>query len=500
MIGKKLPAELYSRVNTRQLRPIVRSHANCRSGRQTVSTVLGIAFTLVLSACGGGGSGGIVEPLTPIQPVGDDPNPTASLDPNSCEITAQNQWVYDNMLDYYLFYDQVPQVDPQSFSTSEELLLATRFEERDPFSHITDASASALRFDEGRTFGLGYRWGRDEDGAPRIIGVANDSPIGRAGIERGDIIVSVNDIPWNDFPSEDFITNIVGFPDSPATSTWQFEKRDTGEIVDVQITTAEYAINTVLHKQFFTNIDYNGRTGYLAFSTFLNTSREELNVVFEEFNDRGITDLVLDLRYNGGGRISIAEYLASLIAGNSRSNEVLYDYKFNDKYTANNFSLNVQNNVGDLGLSRVIILTRGNTASASEIVISGLQPHMEVVTIGSTTSGKPYIQSGRNRCGRQLNAIEAEGTNAAGVSVFGGIPATCYAADDRTRNYGIDVDTGKLEGMLESALDYVVYGVCETVLPQAEQPTLQARNRLLDRQTKDDNEKQGIVEIVGAFR
>ncbi|MDB4223180.1 S41 family peptidase [Granulosicoccus sp.] len=498
MIGKKLPADLYFLIDTEHLLPISRSQSNLRSGRRSASTMLGIAITLVLSACGGGG--GIAEPLTAMQPVGDDPNPTLPLDPNSCEIAAQNQWVYDNMLDYYLFYDQVPQVDPQSYSTSEELLRATRFEERDPYSYIADASTSALRFDEGRTFGLGYRWGRDDDDAPRLISVANDSPFGRAGLERGDIIVSVNDILWNEFPGEEFTATVVGSPDAPVTSIWKIEKRDTGEIVEVQITTAEYAINTVLHKQYFINANYNGKTGYLAFSAFLNTSREELNAVFEEFNNSNITDLVLDLRYNGGGRISIAEHLASLIAGNSQTNKVLYDYKFNDKYTTNNFSLNVQNNVGDLGLSRVIILTRGNTASASEIVISGLKPHMEVVTIGSTTSGKPYIQSGRNRCGRQLNAIEAEGINAVGVSVFGGIPATCYAADDRTRNFGIDVETGKLEGMLESALDYVVYGDCQTVLPQAEQPTLQARTRLLERQTKDDNDKQGMVEIIGAFR
>jgi hypothetical protein len=176
---------------------------------------------------------------------------------------------------------------------------------------------------------------------------------------------------------------------------------------------------------------------------------------------------------------------------------VIYDYKFNDKYTTNNFSLNVQNNVCDLYLTRVIILTRGNTASASEIVISGLQPHIEVVTIGSTTSGKPYIQNGRNRCGRQLNIIEAEGINVAGVSVFSGIPATCYAADDRTRNFGIDVETGRLEGMLESALDYVVYEECDTL---SKQSAGVARTGLTDLHMVEETAKQGMRKIDGAFR
>jgi C-terminal processing protease CtpA/Prc len=448
--------------------------------------ILGMAITLLLSACGSGGSGGVVQ--QPTIPQDDDPLTSAS-----CETSAQNQWVYNNMLDYYLFYDQVPQLDPQVYESPEALLRAARFEERDPYSHLTNADSSSLQFDEGRSFGLGFRWGRDLNDAPRLINVIDDSPFGKAGLERGDIIVSVNGTPWYEYSVENFVNNVIGSPEAPATSMWQIENRDSGETFDVEITTAEYAINTVLHKQFFTNPSYSGTVGYLAFGAFLDTSRSELNTVFQEFSDNNITDLVLDLRYNGGGRVSIAEHLASLIAGNSRANELLYQYEFNNKYSANNYSLRLQNNVGDLGLSRVIILTRGNTASASEIVIGGLQPHMEVVTIGTTTSGKPYIQRGRDRCGSRLNAIEAEGVNAAGVSVFGGVTAACYASDDRTRNYGIDVETGKLEGMLESALDYIVFGSCETLLPKSEQ----SAGKLV---AIDENEKQGFNEIVGAFR
>ena len=82
----------------------------------------------------------------------------------------------------------------------------------------------------------------------------------------------------------------------------------------------------MLHSSEVSHPNYSGSVGYLAFSSFLNTSRDELDAVFRLFSQNNITDLVLDLRYNSGGRVSIAEHLASLIAGNSLAGELLYQY------------------------------------------------------------------------------------------------------------------------------------------------------------------------------
>jgi C-terminal processing protease CtpA/Prc len=425
-------------------------------------------------------------------------NVDPSIDPNvtdSCESAVQKQWVYNNMQDYYLFYDQVPVLDPQAYATPEELLNDLRFEERDPFSHLRDAGVASLQFDEGREFGLGYRWGSDDDDRARLTRVVTDSPFGRAGLERGDIIVSLNNVPWADFPDEGFRDTVFGTPDSPATTLWKFEKRNTGDVVDIELTASEYAINTVLHKAHFTHSSNDSKVGYLAFSRFLNTSRSELETAFEQFRNDGITDLVLDLRYNSGGRVSIARLLSSLIAGNSRANQELYQYEFNDKYPEENYSLMLHGNVGDLGLSRVIVLTRGGTASSSEIVINGLKPYMEVITMGSTTSGKPYIQRGRDRCGKRLYAIEAEGFNAAGVSVFGGVSATCYARDDRTHDFGFNESTGTMEGMLGSALDYISDGTCLIAAPLAAESV----DNPVASTDVDTNEKQGSEEFGGSI-
>lgn len=410
-------------------------------------------------------------PVAPESPVTSAPDPivdTSDSDSDQCNIATQNQWVYDSMRDYYLFYDQVPVVNPQSFESPESLLQTLRFEERDPFSFLSDAATSALQFDEGREFGLGFSMGYDDQGVPRLSRVLRDSPFGLAGFKRGDILVSVDGSAWNNLIFDDaFFDRVFGTPEVPGNAQWVLRKRDTDQLVQVNITAAEYRINSVLQSQILQNLSFNGvvyegTIGYLAFSRFLSTSRQELIESFSAFHNANITELVLDLRYNRGGRIAIAELLASLIGGDSKAGQSILEYRYNDKYTARNFSLSFLSGAGDLGLGRVIILTGRNTASASEIVISGLDPYMDVVTLGERSSGKPYVQSPRDRCGQRLNAIEAEGFNAAGESVFGGLPARCSATDDLTRDFGVGID-GRAEGLLDSALQYLIAGVCMNV-------------------------------------
>lgn len=476
---------------------------------KVAKTTLATALFCALSACGGGSGDpapqsdgpGIAEPPGPVipsepeTPTPPDTDPVIDTsDPTQCGVATQNQWVYDSMRDFYLFYDQVPIVDPQSYDSPEALIKDIRFEERDPFSHIADAAASSLQFDEGREFGLGFSMGYDDLGVPRLERVTQNSPFGLLGLQRGDILVSVNGTAWEDLTFNDaFFDQVFGNADRPGNAQWILRKRDTDQLVSFDITAAEYDINTVLQNQLLSNTTFNGEVypgiiGYLAFSRFLNTSRAELNAAFEGFRNAGITDLILDLRYNRGGRIVIAELLASLIAGDSKAQQQLLEYRFNDKYAERNFELLFLSGIGDLALSRVVILTSEDTASSSEIVIGGLQPYMDVVTMGGRTAGKPYVQIPRDRCGQRLNAIEAEGFNAADESVFGGIPARCFAADDLTRDFGAGSD-GRSEGMLEAALQYVVAGVCESTNTINAQ---RSRNR--------GRAWHGIYEPGGAYR
>ena len=389
---------------------------------------------------------------------------TATTD---CSVASVNQWVNRNMLDYYLFADLVPVVDPAAFNNPGELIQELRFNELDPFSNIQVAAVQEERTETGGAFGLGFRSMVDSEGNERVTTVYTDSPFGRAGVNRGDIIVGIDGVAVDELDDQ-VIFELLGDRDNPREAVWEFVRGDTGTTEFIPITIGEFTVNSVLFSSTFTNDNFGGTVGYLVFDSFIGTSEQDLDVAIADLRDAGITELVLDLRYNGGGLISVANRLASQIAGPSVAGETLVSYEFNDEYTDVNFDFDAVNASPSLDLDRVLVLTTGQTASSSELVINGLQPFIEVVTFGERTLGKPFISASRPFCGVSLNAMEAQGVNSNGVTVAGGIEADCFAADDVTRDYGSR--SGSLEGMLASSLDFLLNGTCDASPTFAKQP------------------------------
>ena len=240
-----------------------------------------------------------------------------------------------------------------------------------------------------------------------------------------------------------------------------FRDSDTGEARSVELTSAVYTVNTVLHSQVITHPQYDGGIGYLVFEQFLSPSEAELDRVLGAFQQSGINDLILDLRYNGGGLTRIARKLMSQIAGPGTDDQLLIEYQHNNKYTALNYERRFEPQSIQLDLKRLVVLTTSATASASEIVINSLRPYIDVVIVGDTTFGKPYISIGREFCGKRISAMSAQGVNANGVSVFNGLSADCSASDDVTRDFGVETG-GVIEGMVKSGADYLVFGTCNS--------------------------------------
>jgi C-terminal processing protease CtpA/Prc len=386
-----------------------------------------------------------------------------------CSVASVNQWVYRNMKDYYLFADQVPDVNPADYSSASDLVRDIRNNAVDPYSSVRNAVQQEAFFEAGTSFGFGYNWDWDTNGNPRVIFVFDNGPMGQVNINRGDIISSVNGIAWTELTSERY-SELVGTRDNPLETTWSFIDGVTGESKSFALTRSEYTANTVLYYSTFTHPSFSGKVGYIVFNDFLRISEAELDNAIDWLNSRDITELVLDLRYNPGGFTSIARKLASQIGGPALVGETLVSYQHNNKYTNQNFERQFESVSPVLDLDRVVVLTTNDTASSSELVINALRPYMEVITIGDTTEGKAFISSGRQFCGQALNAMKAKGVNAAGVSVEGGIAADCYATDDRTRNFGRS--SGETEGMLLSSLDYLVYGTCDAAPFTKAQPVL----------------------------
>jgi hypothetical protein len=163
-----------------------------------------------------------------------------------------------------------------------------------------------------------------------------------------------------------------------------------------------YNINPVLFDTLYT---IGGKkTGYFVFYTFTSTvntkgaytnTKTILDNLFAKFKSENVTNLIVDLRYNGGGSVTTAEYLDSAIAPAAAASKAMYYYLYNDKLTANmneaglEASVNYPSNTGGLALSNVFFITSKNTASASELTLNNLKPYMSVKLVGDSTYGKP---------------------------------------------------------------------------------------------------------------
>jgi len=219
--------------------------------------------------------------------------------------------------------------------------------------------------------------------------VNNNSPAQEAGVQRGMLFTSIN---GEELTTSSDLTAIFG----QAAYTINLSDYDGTNFIpngtSIDLTQVELNINPVHIARTF---DVEGeQIGYLHYTGFTNEFDPELNAAFGQFQAAGISDLILDLRYNGGGSIETANDLSSMITGQF-NNEIFITQGYNQDRNAEfqvdrTFNSQIGNGsaINSLGLTRVFVLTTGNTASASELILSGLDPYIEVFQIGTTTSGK----------------------------------------------------------------------------------------------------------------
>jgi carboxyl-terminal processing protease len=268
----------------------------------------------------------------------------------------------------------------------------------DKWSFITDDVKSLEGSFKGveTTFGYSLAFGRFSNTGnifALVEFVYPETPAAVAGIERGDIIVKLN---GNDITDENYRDLLY----APNVSL-SFGIRGTDGIsVDpkaVSLVAKELKLNPVL----ITDIVEHGdkKIGYLFYAQYIADFNSSLDEAFQYFMNEGITDLVVDLRYNPGGGTNAAQHFCSSIAPLSAVNnkETLVTFQWNDKYQEyfetrnNNSQLKVtfiDNIPVKMGLNSVYVLTGSGTASASELSITGLKPYMNVTTVGETTYGK----------------------------------------------------------------------------------------------------------------
>jgi carboxyl-terminal processing protease len=235
-------------------------------------------------------------------------------------------------------------------------------------------------------------------------------------LQRGDTIVSIDGYT----PAQIANGQLPVVSTEGVTRT--FVVKDAAAVQrTLSVQSINFALSPVIQKAILTT--GSTKVGYLMYQEFISTGSAALGTAFDFFRTQGATELILDLRYNGGGSTLQARNLASMVGGPTVDGKVFANYRYSAKNAASNFT----QSFGSSGLpaaplttlTRVFVITSGNTASASELVINALKPFFkEVVTIGSTTYGKPYAFQPRDACGTTYSAVNIEIANANGFADY----------------------------------------------------------------------------------
>lgn len=325
--------------------------------------------------------------------------------------------------------------------------------------HWSQTTASWDAASSGIAEDYGIRWAAQASSPPRnwlVVETTPGSPAARAGVKRGDKITSVDGVDFV-YGSDTITLNEGLFPTILAPHKFGFNNNP-----EISMTPTKYDVITVQNVKTFPTA--SGTVGYFIFDTHIAKSEAELVAAINQLKAANVTDLVIDMRYNGGGLLYIASELAYMVAGPAKTRGKTFEQlTYNDKLTSQNsaypfYSSDVSNaNLPYLGLSHVTILATRGTASASESVINSLRGvNVTVDLIGATTRGKPYGFVPQNNCGYTYFAIQFKGVNDKGYGDYAdGFTPTCAAADDYTRARGDAAET-----MLSTALSYRQNGVC----------------------------------------
>lgn len=351
----------------------------------------------------------------------------------------------------------------QSFSGPEDLFAKLLFSE-DRFSVISDDYISfekqlnSVIKTNGMKYGL-VRYSNSDNGVFGYVRyVLPDTDAAQKGIERGDLFTHVDGVALTiDNYSNLLATDKATYSIELATiSGNQLQPSGTTiDLVNTEQTEKELYLSSV--------ISHDGKkVGYLMYNGFNADQEGDLTAAFDDFATQQIDELVVDLRYNSGGRVSTSQKLAGLIAG-EHSGKVYGTLEYNDKLSENNVTLNIESNF-TLGLSRVLFLTTRSSASASEMLINGLAPHITTVQIGGTTYGKnvgsipiyDYIDDNKTKNPNHtymLLPIVFKYFNSLGLSDYANGLTPDVSIGEDIANLGVLGDV--TEPLFKRALDYI---------------------------------------------
>ncbi|MBO9580684.1 MAG: peptidase S41 [Sphingobium sp.] len=359
-------------------------------------------MALALSACGGGSSGGSSSPITVTPTPTPTPTPTAG-----CSLRTRQDWVLAQFNEWYLFPDTMSYVPPSAFSNLSDyvdaLTAGARAQGKDRyFSYVTSIAQENAYYASGSTGGFGMRLYVDD--AARRLWVSEafeNAPALNAGIDRGAEILSIGPSSANMRTVSAILAGEGQYglylalgADTPNV-TRVLQIRDGAGTRNVTVTKADFNIDAVSPRYGVKVLTDSGRkVGYVNLRTFISPAVPALRTAFAGFKAQGIDEVIIDLRYNGGGAISVAQVLASLLGGARHSSDIFATLKFRPEKSVENTPYYFQSEADAIAPRRIAFLGTRSTASASELVINGMRPYLrtDIALIGDNTYGKPVGQ------------------------------------------------------------------------------------------------------------
>lgn len=402
---------------------------------------------------------------------GDSDNSSVAAPPQTgtgaCSDDSQKQFVLENLYVWYLWNDLLPtDLDVADYASPEQLVqqVTTTYGPQDSngdpidlFSSVGSLQADVEFFGEGRFEGFGFSWRFVDPGNTefRFSRVFAGSPAAGGGLERGQRVLGLNGRTIAEIEAAEGVNSVFANND---TIEFEVERVDN----TVFLTSITKDVVTIDPVPQWRLIDMGAGVppaGYLELTTFISTASSQFDTAFAAFRDAGVTDVVLDLRYNTGGLVSTAELLGDFLGGDVASNLVFSRTEFNADRAAANDSITIFSRLqNSVNLSRLIVIATRSTASASELVTNGMIPYVDVWIVGDNTFGKPVGQIGLEFCDKILRPTSFRLANADGEGeYFDGLPVDCPAADDLSVPIGDAQDPNMV-----AAMEILTTGSCST--------------------------------------
>lgn len=313
-------------------------------------------------------------------------------------ITTQT-WMYETMQQEYLYYQDIPEKKSLNFFNKPSDFLNSMVSSKDKksgstFSHIDSVFVTTRSTSTTPTFGFEGTMVRAENGSYgiRVLYTQENSPAEEVGLKRGDLIIAANNKKIN---SSDLFY-ITSPKEAYLFTMGKLNERGFDTLQTVQMPSPRIVENKNIYKSDIMEIG-GKRVAYIMYNEFGNNDAENLKLLFKDISGQSVDDIILDLRYNPGGYVNIAQLVSTNLAPQEAIGNVFLKMTHNDKINQTdilNFEQSLLANGSPVNYKNLYVITSSNTASASEIVINCLRPYMagRLIQVGTATFGKNVAQ------------------------------------------------------------------------------------------------------------